>query len=326
MGGKLVKFLEENVLYNFDTTINKYLIFLVHVQKSALIQISGKIAVFDKAKNISQEIKANVQKTLSNVSEYNIEEKRKYIKGILLKIEAVITNEINTNKNVKINGDALFFLNNIIENLTSDVEGIRMSQADISNIYSYKDLNTNKEQEDYINNEMQKIKNKLNEGLNEIKKKTFLNMLYRKNENPELFYKTNNFIQDKCKKEEIKLFPSNIAEDRHEGLFFVINKQELTIRRKTSNGLIVYAIRFSDFDEQFNINITGKINVNNSEERFAIDETYPNSMRAAVLNAFNIREIIELFNLLYTGSLSKENKSENNSDIDDYLDGRIKND
>jgi hypothetical protein len=49
-------------------------------------------------------------------------------------------------------------------------------------------------------------------------------------------------------------------------------------------------------------------------------------MRGAVLNAFNIREIIELFNLLYTRFLSWENKPEKNNDIDNYLDGEIEND
>jgi hypothetical protein len=100
------------------------------------------------------------------------------------------------------------------------------------------------------------------------------------------------------------------------------------IRRKNSNGLIVYSIGFNDLAEQFNINITGKINVNDSEETFSINETYPNGMRGAVLNTFNIREIIELFNLLYTGFFSIKNKPENDkdSDIDNYLDGKIKND
>ncbi|MDR2020062.1 MAG: hypothetical protein LBQ14_04775 [Treponema sp.] len=320
-----MNFIEENVLNDFDTIVNRYLIFLVHVQKSTLIQISDKITLFDKARNISLEIKANVQKSLNGISEYNIEEKRKYIREILLRIETIIVNEIN-NKKIRINNDALFLLNNIIESLTTDVNGIKMSYADISNIYSYKELNTDKEKEDYVDKEIQKIKNKLNTDLEEIKKKAFLKLLYRKNKNPERFYKVNSFVLDKCKKEEIKLFVSNMPENGNEGLFFIINKNDLIIKREKSNGMIVYSIRFSDFEEQFNINITGKINVNNSEEAFNIDETYPISMRGAVLNAFNIREIIELFNLLYTRFISRENIPERNNDIDNYLDGKIKND
>jgi hypothetical protein len=52
--------------------------------------------------------------------------------------------------------------------------------------------------------------------------------------------------------------------------------------------------------------INRKINVNDSEEIFVINEIYPNSMRGAVLNTFNIREILELFNLLYTGFFSEK--------------------
>jgi hypothetical protein len=93
-----MRFLEEKILNDFDAAINRYLVFLVHAQRSTLIQISGKIAIFDKAKSISVEIKANVQKVFNNISEYNVEEKRKYIKGILLRIAVVIENEINSHR------------------------------------------------------------------------------------------------------------------------------------------------------------------------------------------------------------------------------------
>jgi hypothetical protein len=321
-----MKFVEEKLLSDFDIVINKYLVFLVHIQKSNLIQMMDKITAFDTAKNISLEIKANVQKTLDNISEYNIEEKRKYINEILIKIETIIINEINNNKKIKINDEALFLLNNIIESLTSETNGIKLSHGDISNIYSYKELNVDKEKEKHIDVEIQKIKDRLNGGLEEIKKKAFLKMLYRKNENPERFYKINLFILDKCKKEDIKLFVSDMPKDSAEGLFFIIDKNDLTIRRKTLNGLIFYTIKFNDFEGQFNIHITGKINVNNAKELFNIDETYPNNMKSSVLNTFNIREIIELFNLLYTRFFSRKNKSEYNHDIDNYLEGKIKND
>jgi hypothetical protein len=62
-------------------------------------------------------------------------------------------------------------------------------------------------------------------------------------------------------------------------------------------------------------------------QHFGINETYPNSMRGAVLNTFNIREILEIFNLLYTRYFSEKTEPENgNDDIDNYLNGKIKND
>jgi hypothetical protein len=321
-----MKFVEEKILNDFDSIINKYLVFLIHAQRSVLIQISDKVTLFDRAKNVSMEIKATVQKTLNNISEYNMEEKRKYIKEALLRIETLIVNEINSYGKIEISDDSFFLLNNIIESLTTDTNGIKLSCADISNIYSYKELNIDRARADYVDKEMLKIKNKLNTDLEEIKKKTFLKMLYRKNENPERFYKINNFILDKCKKEEIKFVVSNMPQDEHEGLFFIIDKTDLIIRRKKSNGLIVYAIKFGDREEQFSLKITGKITVNDSEETFSIDEAYPNTMRGSVLNAFNIREIIALFNLLYTEFFSKNSSVEKNNDIDNYLDGKIKND
>ena len=321
-----MKFLEEKRLTDFDAAINKYLVFLVHAQKSTFLQITDKITIFDRAKNIAAEIRANVQKTLNNVNEYNVEEKRKYIREVLLKIEAIIINEINNCKKVKISDESLFLVNNIIENLMTDANGIKLVPMDISNIYSFKELNRDREKTEYMDAEMQKIKENLNIGLEEIKLKAFLKMLHGKNKNPERFYKINNFILEKCGKEEIQFFVSNMPEDRREGLFFIINRKDLTIRRKTSNGLIVYTVGFNDFEERFTMRITGKITVNNSEEEFSIDEIYPNSMRGAVLNTFNLREIISLFNVLYTGSLAGKDMPKNNSDIDNYLDGKIQND
>jgi hypothetical protein len=64
----------------------------------------------------------------------------------------------------------------------------------------------------------------------------------------------------------------------------------------------------NDFEDKFNINIQGKIIVNDSQETFNIDETYPQSIRGNILNVYNLQEIIKIFNLLYTEKFS-ENKS-----------------
>jgi hypothetical protein len=237
-GGEIMKFVEERILNDFDSTINRYLVFLVHVQRSTLIQVSDKLTIFDKAKNISVEIKANVQNILNNISKYNVEEKRKYIEEVLLKIEAIIINEINSHGQVKIYDRALFLLNNITENLMTDVNGIKLSRPDISNMYSYKELNMDREKEEYVDKEMYRIKEKLNVGLEEIKRKAFLEMLYRNNKNPERFHKINNFILEKCRNEEIKLFVSKLPETENEGLFFIIDKRDLTIRRQLSDDTL----------------------------------------------------------------------------------------
>jgi hypothetical protein len=319
-----MKFLDKDIMNGFDTTINRYLIFLVHAQKSSLIQVLKKVELFNTAKAISAEIMANIQKTLNNVNEFNFEEKKLYIKKVLLQIEANIVNEINANKQVKINADAMPLFNAVIDTLTTDANGVKLSLMDISNIFSYKELNPEKDKN--IDKELQDIKDKLEINLEELKNKAFITILYRENKNPELYYKVNKFILNKCKTEDIKLYVSTMPDENHGGLFFIINKNDLTIRRKTKNGLINYTIKFTDIIEQFNINITGKIIVNDLEDTFIIDETYPNSMRTNILNTYDIRQIIELFNLLYKRYIAEDHKPEKNNDIDDYLNGKIKND
>ncbi|MDR1249135.1 MAG: hypothetical protein LBK63_07525 [Treponema sp.] len=318
-----MKFLDEDIMNGFDMTVNRYLMFLVHAQKSSLIQVLKKIEIFNIAKTISAEIKANIQKTLSNVNEFNFEEKKLYIKKVLLHIEANMENEIN-NKQVKINADAMPLFNTVIDTLTTDANGVKLSLMDISNIFSYKELNSEKDK--HTDKELQSMKDKLEVTLEELKNKAFITMLYRENKNPELYYKVNKFILNKCKTENIKLYVSTMPDENHGGLFFMINNNDLTIRRREKNGLINYTIKFTDIKEQFNINITGKILVNNSEDTFIIDETYPTSMRANVLNTYAIRQIIELFNLLYKRYITEDHKPKKSNDIDDYLSGKIKND
>ncbi|GHU70085.1 hypothetical protein FACS189450_03980 [Spirochaetia bacterium] len=322
-----MKFVDINTMNDFDVSINQYLFFLVHVQKSSLLQVSKKMEIFDTAKEICSEIKANVLKTLNDVHEFNFEEKKTYVKKSLLNIEKNIANEINNNKSVKIGDSELPLLNKIIETLKTDVNGIHLSSMDISNIYSFRDLNKKKDKGNDLDDELTGLKKKINTELEEIKKKTFLSLLLKENIKPELFYKINNFILDKCKKENIRLFVSNNVNENYEGLFFIISKENLTIRRKNSNGLIEYTIKFIELEGKFDINICGIIIVNNSEDKFIIKETYPNNMKNQIINAYNIRQIIDLFNVLYKNHLSEnEEPDEDNNDIDDYLDGNIKND
>ncbi|GHV88071.1 hypothetical protein AGMMS50267_04310 [Spirochaetia bacterium] len=88
-----MKFVGTNIMNDFDISINQYLFFLVHVQKSSLLQVSKKMGIFDTAKEICSEIKANVLKTLDNIDQFNFEEKKIYIKKILLDIEKDIARD-----------------------------------------------------------------------------------------------------------------------------------------------------------------------------------------------------------------------------------------
>jgi hypothetical protein len=322
-----MKLVDENIFDDFNIIINRYMVFLVHVQKSSLMQVLNKMEIFNVAQDIASEIKAIVEKTLDNINEYNITEKKIYIKDNLLRIEAKITTEINKKyKEIKISDDTDFLLNNIFETLKIDNNGIKLTAADISNMYFFTGLNSNKEKEEKINKELEKLKDESEKGLRELKLKTFLKILRRKNIRPERFYEVNEFILNKCVSEKIVLILGKSIDDNKEGLYFIVNKKNFEIRRKKQDGLIVYAITISDLDGQFNINIDGKIRVKETEETFNIDEIYPNAMMEAVLNTYNIKKLINIFNLLFEKYYSDDNDPDDNNDIDDYLSGKIKND
>ncbi|GHV62377.1 hypothetical protein AGMMS49587_09050 [Spirochaetia bacterium] len=316
------------ILSDFDVIINKYLVFLVHVQKSSM-QTTDKISIFETAKEIANEVYANVQKTLNNIDKYNIEEKKKYIEKTLLNLEKDIVNELNNKyKNIKVREDALFLLNDIIEKLSTIDNGVGLSNSIIHNLFSYKDLNNEKEKQKHLEEQLIKIEEKMDGYLEDTKMKNFLNMLYRKNENPERFYEVNKLILEKCKTQEIKLIIDNVIEENKMGLFFIINKKNIAIRRKTETSLIECTIIFNDFEDKFNINIQGHIKVNNSKEVFYIDETYPNNMRGSILNTYNLKRIVEIFNELYSKNYTNNKilEDKNKEEIDNFLSGDIEND
>jgi hypothetical protein len=135
-------------------------------------------------------------------------------------------------------------------------------------------------------------------------------------------------VLEKCKTQEIKLITDNSIGENKIGLFFILNKKNITIKRITDNSIIEYTIIFTDSEDKFSIKIQGYISVNNSKETFCINETYPNSMRGSVLATYNLKKIIEIFNELYSKNYtsSKSLEDKNKEEIDNYLSGKIEND
>jgi hypothetical protein len=74
----------------------------------------------------------------------------------------------------------------------------------------------------------------------------------------------------------------------------------------------------------FLVYIQGYIKINDSREEFYINEKYLNSQFRSVMNAFNLKKIIDLFNEL--GREEDDDNSNDNApnDIDDFLSGKIK--
>jgi hypothetical protein len=69
----------------------------------------------------------------------------------------------------------------------------------------------------------------------------------------------------------------------------------------------------------FFIYIQGYIKINDSREEFYINEKYLNSQFGSVMNAFNLKKIIDLFN-----ELGRDDDAGNSNDPNDFLSGKIK--
>jgi hypothetical protein len=321
-----MKIIENTVYSKFETLINRYLVFLVHVQNSTKISNTDKIDIFNKAEELSKEIYSNVQKTNSNQNEYNTEEKKRVILTAVDDISKTILRELEYyKKDVVISDESLFPINDIFRTLSNPDAAFKMPILNIERLYQIKELTKDKEQEERIKVQLKETKDKLENELEKTKLKAFLSLLYRQNNNPELFYKLNHFILNKCETEEIIFITPMQKIDITYGLYFIISRSDISIKRVTDNGFIGYTVKFTDFEENFNISIHGSITVNGTKEEFTIDETYPVSMRGKIVNTFNLKRIIEISNELYIKHMNKKDEPVKNSDIDDYLTGRIKN-
>jgi hypothetical protein len=321
-----MKIIENSVYSKFETIVNRYLIFLVHVQNSSKISNTNKIDIFNKAEELSKEIYSSVQGVNSNQNEYNIAEKKKIALDAISNSSKIILKELEYYKtDVVISDESSFLLNDIIRSLSKSDATFKMSILSIERLYYFKELAKDKKQEEHLNNELAELKNKDRTEFDELKLKAFLDFLQKPNNNPKLFYKVNCFIFGVYEKEEIIFITPLQKTDIKHGLYFIMNKDDISINRIAGDGFIEYTIRFTDFKENFSIYIFGSITVNGTREEFTINETYPNSMRGNVVNAFNLKGIIEKFNELYIKVMNKKDKPDKNNDIDDYLTGRIKN-
>jgi hypothetical protein len=288
------------------------------------------MSIFNSAEQISSEVYSNISKLMHNVNQYNIEEKSEAAKDFMADTQKNIIREIELYKTeVKIDSEGLFLLKDIIETLSTKNNGMGLSLNSIYNLRAYKKLSDDSK-EKQLENKIKETRKKLNKELYDVKFKAFESLLHGKNNNAKRYFEVNHFIFEKCtsedKPEKIIFRTIYNANDKSYGLYFIMTKEILVIKRITSSSMIEYSIKFVDNSDKFNIKIDGYINVNNAHEDINIDETVPNSMKSSVLNSYNLRGIIELFNELYSQSIDDNKKNgDSGNDIDDFLSGKILN-
>jgi len=316
-----------NNYLRFNEKINKYLVFLVHVQQSEKLSAKDQNKIFDFAKDISKSIAVETKKYFSNLSEYNAAEKNDELKNKFNYIQTKIDDEIKRHK-VIIDDNKLFHLENIIETLTMQNRNTYLTLMDLSNLFFFKEFDKNKRIDEESKKEFEELEKKQDMELETIKLKTFNDLLSSNNAenvNPGLFYKINKKILNETSIKDIITIEGCENRDKLPcGVFFIKNQKELTIVEKRDGVFIKYSINIIDMGKEFVMYIQGNIKIDEQEEQFKINEKYLNKNFEMVLNGYRLKKIYDIYNSLFIEKYrNTTDKKEENDKIDDYLSGRI---
>jgi hypothetical protein len=311
----------------FEETVMKYLLFLVHVQQSITLSAADKIKVFDFAKKNSRSVYSNIQRYQTNKNEFNLFDKNKVLITALDEITKVIERDFRNYKRDITIEDTLFSYHNMTGTLTNTKFDIFLTSNEIKQMLSYRELFNSAEKEKIKNKLLEDLEEKQNKELTELKQKTFKSMLHgNDNLNPMRFFEVNDYIIRKAKKEDIKYShdPGILIK---EGIYFIETRDDHIIKFKGEDRFIEYSFRVIDLqDGSFIMYIQGQIKVNNQKEEFYINEKYLNRQFKDIVNAYNLKRIIDLFNELFMDDPDGDNVPKDTNipnDIDDFLSGKI---
>ncbi|GMO42320.1 MAG: hypothetical protein Ta2F_18280 [Termitinemataceae bacterium] len=323
---KNTNLLSRDYILHFEETVTKYLLFLAHVQQSINLSAKSKIEVFEFAKMVSNSIYSNVKSYISGKNEFNIYDKNHTIIKSFNDIIQEIDKEFKAYKRDITITDSFFSYHKILETLIATSNTIYLTKNDIQHILSFKELYDDAEKEKLNKKQMEDLEKKQNEDFNELRQKTFVNKLHgNMNKNPILFFELTDYILNNFCKDEIKYIhnPSNIG--KH-GVYFTETQKERRITCISENRLIELYIQVVDLDNFFLMYIQGSIKVNKSKEEFYINEKYLNKQSGEIVNAYNLKNILYLFNELkiYEIMADKEDTKTSTSDIKNLFSGKIK--
>jgi hypothetical protein len=310
-------------IYAFEKTIMKYLLFLVHVQQSIKLSAKDKIKVFNFAKDTAKSMYATIQSYLSNKNEYNVFDKDAVLSKAFSTIQKETEKEFSFyKKDITIN-NIDFSYYNLIDTLTDVKYAVSLTRNDIKQLLSYNELSQNTESEKTAKKQAEAVKHKNEKEFNELRQKAFSSMLHgNKNINPMRVFNINDYILNNYSKNDIQ-YVHDKGMPVKEGVCFIETQGERTIKLKYEKRLIEYSFRIIDSNDSFIIYIQGHIKINDSREEFYINESYLNSQFGSVMNAYNLKKIIDIFNVLCQEETDAGNDAAPN-DIDDFLSGKIK--
>ncbi len=327
-------FHNNKTLLSLDELVNEFVIFLVYIQQSVSISMHEKISVFNHADLISGEIFAVVQKlSAAKVNKFNTDDVNIYLDKHISEIIDNISQVMSFyRKKTHIRNETLFYLNEIIDTLTERKDTVSLGKDKVRKLFSYKELLKDpKAEEETKKLELsnKQIRESFNKEFDNIKLKSFRNMIRGVNHsNEEYFYRTNNFVIQNYLNSKIGVITPALKEKVNQGVFFIPNNNnEIGIVIAENSLRIEYGVKIQHIDETVNIFIQGYINHNNSQVDFYIDESYLSKQIEAVLNGYNIKTLIDRYNEVYLDYFKKAKEEDaeemNKKHIDDFLSGKI---
>ncbi|MDR2516567.1 MAG: hypothetical protein LBC88_04200 [Spirochaetaceae bacterium] len=310
-------------IYTLEKTIMKYLLFLVHVQQSIKLSVKEKIKIFDTAKDYANLIFSNIQSYLANKNDYNSFDKNKFLSNAFNDIQEAIEKELSFyKKDITIN-NIDFSYYSIIDTLTNTKYAVSLNRNDLKQLLSYNELSGKANREKTEKKQLDDLRRRNEEEFYDLRKKAFQAMLHgNRNINPARYFDINDYILRNCSRDNIKYLHDQSTQTK-EGIYFIETQGERIIKLKYEKRLIEYSFHIIDANDMFLIYIQGYIKINNSREEFYINEKYLNTQFGSVMNAFNLKKIIDLFNELGREEDDKGNDNDSN-DIDNFLSGKIK--
>uniref|UniRef100_A0A7C3EF20 Uncharacterized protein n=1 Tax=Gracilinema caldarium TaxID=215591 RepID=A0A7C3EF20_9SPIR len=222
-----------------------------------------------------------------------------------------------------------FSIKEAINFLVNDTKyGINFSIDKLNRLLSYQKLFLDEEEKSKTERHrlaLEELKRKEDKAFEEIKFKTFKDLIRNSNNNNEdYFYKTNSYVITNLLDEFIF---DTLENSKKTGCFFGIEK-DIHIFVNKDNLNIDYIINIDTTGTLSVITIHGFIQHDDSKVDFYIEEKFDKSLLNSYLNAFNLTPILKKWNECYLQYFSQKKSEMKQTDnakkhIDDFFAGKI---
>ena len=315
-------FINNKTLRLLDEKLDVYLVYLVHIQQSINLSLSGKLNAFNESDHIGNDINSYNEKDFDTFIE-------KTMGPIINKINSEIA---KYDQRLSFNNKEIFSMREIIQKLEERKENtVYLTKDRIDRLLGYKILYKNKKDEEIekeLDKETAKAKKKLEDEFESVRFKTFKEFIRNpNNRNVDYLYKTNKYIVQNCLERTIQFLKQQLGNEK--GAYFIqspTNDIEFWINEGNIN--IEYKVSFIKGNDSTNLKILGYIKHIESKIDFELDETYSNGLISSVINALNLAPLIKKYNDSYVEHFHNEIKKDDadkkaKKDIDNFLNGDI---